>query len=73
MARAQADEAWGLEYEDETWFVWVPPQGIMNPEAGQGWAPAGAPPRNRATRKKGQETFNAYLCLEVTEERLAWR
>ena len=34
VERAQADPAWGLEYEDETWFVWVPPQGIMNPEAG---------------------------------------
>jgi DDE superfamily endonuclease len=62
-----------VEYEDETWFVWVPPQGIMNPEAGQGWAPAGKPPRNRATRKKGQETFNAYLSLDLKEQRLAWR
>jgi DDE superfamily endonuclease len=45
----------------------------MNPEAGQGWSPAGKPPRNRATRKKGQETFNAYLSLDVKEQRLAWR
>lgn len=45
----------------------------MNPEAGQGWAPAGKPPRNRATRQKGQETFNAYLSLDVKEQRLAWR
>ena len=45
----------------------------MNPEAGQGWAAAGAPPRNRASRKKGQETFNAYLSLDVKEARLAWR
>ena len=73
VARAQAEPSWGLEYEDETWFVWVPAKGIMNPEAGQGWAAAGKPPRNRATRKKGQETFNAYLCLDVKEERLAWR
>jgi hypothetical protein len=73
VARALADPSWGLEYEDETWFVWVPPAGIMNPEAGQGWAKAGKPPRNRATRKKGQETFNAYLGLDVKEQRLAWR
>ena len=73
VERAAANPAWGLEYEDETWFVWVPPQGIMNPEAGQGWAKAGQPPRNRATRKKGQETFNAYLSLDVKEQRLAWR
>jgi hypothetical protein len=73
VARAQADPSFGLEYEDETWFVWVPPAGIMNPEAGQGWAVAGKPPRNRATRKKGQETFNAYVSLDVKEARLAWR
>jgi hypothetical protein len=73
VERAHADPGWGLEYEDETWFVWVPPQGIMNPEAGQGWTKAGQPPRNRATRKKGQETFNAYLSLDVKEQRLAWR
>jgi len=73
VERAQNNPAWGLEYEDETWFVWVPPAGIMNPEAGLGWAAAGKPPRNRATRKKGQETFNAYLSLDVKERRLAWR
>jgi hypothetical protein len=45
----------------------------MNRGAGQGWALAGKPPRNRATRKKGQEPFNAYLSLDVKEGRLAWR
>lgn len=64
---------WGLEYEDETWFVWVPPEGVMNPEAGQGWAPAGQSPRNRASRKKGQETFNCFLGLDRKENRLHWR
>lgn len=72
VERAQADPAWGLEYEDETWFVWVPPAGIRNPEAGQGWAPAGKPPRNRATRSKGQETFTAYISLDTKEARLHW-
>lgn len=72
VERALTDAAWGLEYEDETWFVWVPPEGIMNPEAGQGWAPAGQSPRNRATRRKGQETFTAYLSLDVKEGRVHW-
>jgi hypothetical protein len=27
VARAHSNPAWGLEYEDETWFVWVPPAG----------------------------------------------
>jgi hypothetical protein len=72
VARAQANPAWGLEYEDETWFVWVPPAGVMNPEAGQGWAPTGQPPRNQATRKKGSETFTAFLSLDIKEHRLHW-
>jgi hypothetical protein len=61
-----------LEYEDETWFVWVPKEGVMNPEAGMGWAPAGKPPRNLASRKKGKETFTAYLSLDAKEQRLHW-
>lgn len=72
-ARARAAEAWGLEYEDETWFVTVSAPGIMNPEAGSGWAAAGAPPRNPATRKKGRETFTAYLSVDAKEQRLSWR
>ena len=73
VERAASDPSWGLEYEDETWFVWVPPEGVMNPEAGQGWAPSGRSPRNRASRKKGQETFNCYLSLDRKENRLQWR
>jgi DDE superfamily endonuclease len=45
----------------------------MNPEAGYGFSPLGKPPRNLATRKKGQQTWNAYLCLDVKEQRLSWR
>jgi hypothetical protein len=45
----------------------------MNPEAGVGWAPAGQPPRNLATREKGQQTWNAYLSLDAKEQRLTWR
>jgi hypothetical protein len=63
----------GLEYLDETWFVWVPPAGIMNPEAGAGWATVGEPPRNRSTRTKGQQTWNAYLSLDAKEDRLTWQ
>jgi DDE superfamily endonuclease len=57
---------------DETWFVFVPPAGIMNPEAGYGWAWAKRPPRNLASRKKGQQTWSAYVSLDMKEERLAW-
>ena len=49
----------GFEYADETWFVGVPPSGIMNPQPGAGWSER--TPRNKSTRKKGQETFTAYL------------
>ena len=59
----------GFEYADETWFVVVPPQGIMNPQPGAGWSEA--TPRNRATRKKGQETFTAFLSLDVKEQRVS--
>jgi len=45
----------------------------MNPEAGAGWAPLGRPPRNLATREKGQQTWNAYLSLDAKEQRLTWR
>jgi DDE superfamily endonuclease len=71
--RALANPSWGLEYLDETWFVFVPAQGIMNPEAGAGWAEAGEPPRNLSTRQKGQQTWNAYLSLDAKEGRLTWR
>jgi len=72
VERAQANEGWGLEFEDETWFVWVSPESIMNPEAGQGWAPAGNPPRNAASRKKGQTTFTAYLSLDAKAQQVHW-
>ncbi len=72
VARATANPAWGLEFEDETWFVWVPPTGVMNPEAGQGWAPAGQSPRNLASRKKGKVTFSAFLSLDVKAQQLHW-
>jgi hypothetical protein len=62
-----------LEYLDETWFVFVPPQGVMNPEAGYGWQSVGSPLKNAATRKKGQQTWSCYLALDPKEERLAWR
>lgn len=45
----------------------------MNPEEGSGWSPLGEPPRNLATRKKGQQTWNAYLGLDLKEQRLSWR
>ena len=45
----------------------------MNPEAGYGWGPRGQSPRNRATRKKGQQTWSAYLAYDPKEQRLAWR
>lgn len=73
VARALADPSCGLDYIDETWFVRVPPEGLLNPEAGAGWAPAGQPPVNPSCRKKGQETWSAYLCLEGKEDRVAWR
>jgi hypothetical protein len=72
VERAASDPTWGLEFEDETWFVWVPPEGVMNPEAGQGWSPSGQPPRNRASRKKGKETFNCYGSLDRKENRVHW-
>jgi DDE superfamily endonuclease len=72
-ARALANPSWGLEYLDETWFVFVPPTGIMNPEDGRGWAPSRKPPRNRSTRKKGQQTWNAYVSLDAKENRLSRR
>jgi hypothetical protein len=58
---------------DETWFVFVPPEAIMNPESGYGWGTAKQPLRNRASRKKGQQTWSCYLALDAKEERLAWR
>lgn len=58
---------------DETWFVFVPPEAIMNPEAGSDWGTAGEPLRNRASRKKGQQTWSCYLALDPKEERLSWR
>jgi hypothetical protein len=73
VAFAQSDPGWGIEYSDETWFVWVPPQGIMNPEAGSGWAPSGHPPRNRSAREKGKVTTSAYLGLDIKENRIGWR
>jgi hypothetical protein len=71
--RALSDEGWALEYVDETWFVWVPPEGIMNPPVGYGWAPRGAPLRNLTSRKKGQVTWSTYLSLDAKEQRLSWR
>lgn len=73
VARAQADPSCGLDYVDETWCVRVPPEGGLNPEAGAGWAPAGHPPTHPSSRKKGRETWRAYLCLEGKEDRVAWR
>lgn len=37
-----------------------------------GWAPSGKSPRNLASRKKGKETFTAYLSLDVKEGRVHW-
>lgn len=45
----------------------------MNPEAGSGWSPVGEPPHNLASRKKGQQTWNAYVGLDLKEQRLCWR
>jgi DDE superfamily endonuclease len=45
----------------------------MNPETGYGWEARGKSPRNRATRKKGQQTWSCYLTYDPKEERLAWR
>jgi hypothetical protein len=72
-ARALADPTWGVEFLDESWFVWVPEAGVMNPEAGYGWGSCGEPLKNRATRKKGQQTWSCYLALDAKEERVAWR
>ena len=58
---------------DETWFVWVPEPGVMNPEAGYGWETRGTSPRNRSTRKKGQQTWSCYLSYDPKEDRLTWR
>jgi hypothetical protein len=71
--RALDNPSWGIEYMDETWFVWVPETGIMNPEPGYGWGPRGQSPRNRATRKKGQQTWSCYLAYDPKERRLGWR
>lgn len=70
MTKALADPACGLEFMDETWFVWVPPQGIMNPEPGTGWAVHQHSPRNTASREKGKQTTSAYLFLDVKEQRV---
>lgn len=51
----------------------MPPQGIMNPESASGWSGLGIAPRNLSTRKKGQETFNSYLGLDIKERRILWR
>jgi hypothetical protein len=45
----------------------------MNPEAGYGWQNQGQSLKNAATRKKGQQTWNCYLSLDLKEERLAWQ
>jgi hypothetical protein len=73
VTKALADPACGLEFMDETWFVWNPPAGLLNPAAGSGWAVRQHPPRNRSCRKKGQTTKSAYLFLDVKEQRVAWR
>jgi len=70
---ALSDPSWGFEYEDETWFVTIPPNGIMNPEDGSAWKEAGHPPKNKSARKKGQDTFTAYLSLDVKEQRVSHR
>jgi DDE superfamily endonuclease len=72
-ARALANPSWGFEYVDETWFVWVPPKGVMNPKEGYGWQRKGRPLKNAASRKKGQQTWSCYLSLEIEEARLARR
>src|SRR5258708_35646797 len=46
VARAESDPAWGLEYEDETWFVWVPPAGGIEPEDRPGGAEGGGAARD---------------------------
>lgn len=72
MSKALADPACGLEFMDETWFVWTPPCGVLNPEEGCGWALRRRPPRNRSNRTKGQTTKSAYLFLDIKEHRVAW-
>lgn len=70
MTKALADPACGLEFMDETWFVWVPPAGVLNPQTRNGWAEHQHPPRNASSRKKGQTTTSAYLFLDVKEQRV---
>jgi hypothetical protein len=70
VSKALADPACGLEFMDETWFVWVPPAGILNPQTRNGWAARQRPPRNASSRKKGQTTTSAYLFLDVKEQRV---
>lgn len=72
MSKALADPACGLEFMDETWFVWNPPEGLLNPQEGSGWSLRRCPPRNKSNRKKGQTTKSAYLFLDVKEQRVAW-
>lgn len=73
VARTLADPSRGLDYLDETWFVRIPPAGLLNPEPGYGWAPAGHPPALPSCRTKGRDTWSAYLCLEAKEDRVAWQ
>lgn len=70
VSKALADPTCGLEYMDETWFVWVPPTWILNPVSGSGWAERQQPPRNGSSCKKGQTTTSAYLFLDAKEQRV---
>lgn len=59
-------------FEDETWLVHQPPEGVWNPRLVGSWSAVGKPMLVPRSYQKGKERWVMYLELNLKKRRVSW-